>query len=121
MKISHLNQHPLSLIPKTPDVRPSQKPTFQGLLKDENSSIKISKHAKQRMADRGIVVEESQWSKMKEKMSEARSKGVNDSLVLLDQAAFIVNVKNNTVITAMNRNEAKDQIFTNINGTIILN
>ncbi|MCM3594296.1 flagellar protein [Metabacillus idriensis] len=121
MKISHLNKHPLSFIPKITEVKTAHKPTFQELLNDEHSSIKISKHAKQRMSDRGIVVEEHQWSKMKEKMSEARSKGVNDSLVLLEQAAFIVNVKNNIVITAMNRKEANDQIFTNINGTIILN
>ena len=56
-----------------------------------------------------------------DKVTEARSKGVNDSLVLMDQAALIVSAKNATVITAMNRTEAKNQLFTNIDGTIVLN
>lgn len=47
--------------------------------------------------------------------------GVKESLVLLNDAALIVSAKNNTVITAMNRKEATEQIFTNINGTIIMN
>ena len=47
--------------------------------------------------------------------------GIKESLVLLNNAALIVSAKNNTVITAMDREEAIDQIFTNINGTIIMN
>ena len=46
--------------------------------------------------------------------------GVKESLVLVDDAALIVSAKNNTVITAMNRAEATAQIFTNINGTILM-
>jgi len=39
---------------------------------------------------------------------------------LMDQAALIVSAKNSTVITAMDRIEAKDQLFSNIDGTIVL-
>ena len=53
-------------------------------------------------------------------MFEARQKGVNQPLVLMDQAALIVSAKNATVITAMDRTEAKQQLFTNIDGTIVL-
>ena len=85
------------------------------------TELKVSKHANQRLAERNIHISEAEWQLVSEKVSEARSKGVNDSLVLMDQAALIVSAKNATVITAMNRTEAKNQLFTNIDGTIVLN
>lgn len=85
------------------------------------TELKISKHANQRLQDRNIYISDAEWQLVSEKVSEARAKGVNDSLVLMDQAALIVSAKNSTVITAMNRTEAKDQLFTNIDGTIVLN
>ncbi len=86
----------------------------------EQESLTISKHAKQRLEQRNIRISTENWEKINEKISEAKRKGVNESLVLLDNAALIISAKNKTVITAMNRNEAESKIFTNINGTIIL-
>lgn len=85
------------------------------------TELKVSKHANQRLQERNIYISDAEWQIVSEKVSEARSKGVNDSLVLMDQAALIVSAKNSTVITAMNRTEAKNQLFTNIDGTIVLN
>lgn len=82
--------------------------------------LKISKHAKQRMDERDIQIEQSQWRQLTQKIVEARRMGVNDSLVLMENVALIVSAKNNTVVTAMNREETKSQIFTNINGTIVI-
>ncbi|HAQ07791.1 MAG TPA: flagellar protein [Bacillus bacterium] len=87
---------------------------------ETNSKLTLSKHAKERLAQRGIDIGEDRWSKIEDKVKQAKAKGVNDSLVLLKDAALIVSAKNNTVITAMGRQEAAEQIFTNINGTIIL-
>ncbi|WP_391208664.1 TIGR02530 family flagellar biosynthesis protein [Psychrobacillus sp. L4] len=84
------------------------------------TELKVSKHANQRLAERNIHISDAEWQLVSEKVSEARSKGVNDSLVLMDQAALIVSAKNATVITAMDRKEAKNQLFTNIDGTIVL-
>ncbi|MBM7647126.1 flagellar operon protein [Bacillus ectoiniformans] len=86
----------------------------------ERKSLIISKHASQRLHERGILIEEQKWQTIEQKMAEAKQKGVSDSLILLQDAALVVSAKNNTVITAMNRSEASSQIFTNINGTIIL-
>jgi len=97
--------------------------TFQELLHSELqtvSSLKLSKHAEQRMSERGISINEKTWQQIEGKLSEAREKGIKDSLVLLEQAALVVNAKTNTVITAMNREEASSHIFTNINGTILI-
>ena len=85
------------------------------------TELKVSKHANQRLAERNIHISEAEWQLVSEKVSEARLKGVNDSLVLMDQAALIISAKNATVITAMDRKEARNQLFTNIDGTIVLN
>lgn len=101
----------------------SPKQSFLQQLHEANAKIelKVSKHANQRLVERNIHITDAEWQLVSEKVTEARSKGVNDSLVLMDQAALIVSAKNATVITAMNRTEAKNQLFTNIDGTIVLN
>lgn len=83
-------------------------------------TLKVSKHATERLTERNISISEAEWAHVTDKVNEAKAKGIRDSLVLLDQAALIVSAKNSTVITAMDRNEAKNQLFTNIDGTIIL-
>ncbi|KON89084.1 flagellar protein [Sporosarcina globispora] len=87
---------------------------------ENNSKLIVSKHAEQRMNQRGIEITSDRWQQIENKIHEAKNKGVNESLVILKDAALIVSAKNNTVITAMDRQEAGTQIFTNINGTIIL-
>ncbi|MCK1996159.1 flagellar protein [Psychrobacillus psychrodurans] len=109
--------------PITPRQVASPKKSFLQQLQEAStkSELKVSKHANQRLQERNINISEAEWQIVSEKVSEARSKGVNDSLVLMDQAALIVSAKNSTVITAMDRIEARDQLFTNIDGTIVLN
>ena len=93
---------------------------LQSALVPKNDQLIISKHAKLRLEQRGIRIEEDKWQQISEKVNEARKLGVKESLVLLDDAALIVSAKNQTVITAMDRKEAISQIFTNINGTIVM-
>lgn len=87
---------------------------------ETNETLTISKHAKERIKERGIEITEKEWQQIEEKVKEAKKMGIKESLILLDDAALIVSTKNNTVITAMDRYEAKSQIFTNINGAILL-
>ncbi|SIQ66204.1 TIGR02530 family flagellar biosynthesis protein [Domibacillus enclensis] len=97
--------------------------TFQETLKTISSApeaLTISKHAEQRLNERGIHIHENEWNLIGQKLTEAKSKGVTDSLVVLKDAALIASAKNNTIITAMNREEASTRIFTNINGTILM-
>ena len=81
---------------------------------------RISKHAELRMKERNIQFDEQKWDEIAAKMKEAKAKGVTDSLVLTDKVALIASVKNHTIITAMDRSEANSQVFTNINGTILM-
>ncbi|WP_026585530.1 TIGR02530 family flagellar biosynthesis protein [Bacillus sp. J33] len=87
---------------------------------EPDGKLIVSKHAKQRLLQRGIQINGDRWQQIEAKVQEAKMMGVKESLVLLKDAALIVSAKNNTVITAMDREEAGTQIFTNINGTIIL-
>ncbi len=93
---------------------------LQSALTTNSNDLIISKHAKQRLQQRGITINEARWKQIGEKLTEAKNMGVKESLVLLEDAALIVSAKNRTVITAMDRKEAASQIFTNINGTILM-
>ena len=86
----------------------------------ESGELKFSKHAELRLQSRNINLTQAQMDKMKEAVSKAESKGVRDSLVLMDNLAFVVNITNRTVITAANSSELKDNVFTNIDGAVIL-
>ena len=82
--------------------------------------LRFSKHAANRMADRKLTLSEEQMNRLTEGAMKAKEKGIRESLVMVDQLAFIVNVPNNTVITAMDQNQASENIFTNIDGAVIV-
>ena len=84
------------------------------------SELKFSKHASQRLDERNIVLSEDQSQRLEEGVQKASEKGITDSLVLVDDLAFIVNVPNQTVVTAMDQNESEENIFTNIDGAVIV-
>ena len=87
--------------------------------KDVMDGLKFSKHAAKRLDDRQISLSEDQNKRLSEGVAKAGKKGVQDSLVMVDSLAFIVNVPTQTVITAMDEQETADHIFTNIDGTVI--
>ena len=89
---------------------------------DINSSegdVKFSKHALNRLSMRNIELTKDQMDRLNQGKNEAGEKGIKDSLILIDQLAFIVNVPNNTVVTAMDQTENKSNVFTNIDGAVI--
>ena len=84
------------------------------------SDIKFSKHAASRLADRNISLSDSQMDRLNSAALKAEAKGIKETLVLVDSLAFIVNVPNNTVVTALDSSEATDNVFTNIDGAVII-
>lgn len=82
--------------------------------------LKFSKHAAGRLADRNITLSEEQLERLNDGARKAGEKGISDSLVIVDRLAFIVNVPNKTVVTAMDSTETTENVFTNINGTVII-
>lgn len=86
----------------------------------ENVSVlKFSKHAAGRLSERNIELSASQMDRLNAGMQAAGEKGINESLVMVDQLAFIVNVKNQTVITALDGKDSTQNVFTNIDGAVI--
>lgn len=97
--------------------------SFQEILQQKaqgDGGLKFSKHCMGRLADRNIELTGSQLERLENGTRKAQQKGIRDSLVIVDQLAFIVNVPNQTVVTAMDSTETDDNIFTNINGAVII-
>lgn len=93
----------------------------QKLLKsEETATLKFSKHAANRLVDRGITLSDSQMERLSDGARKAGEKGIQDSLVIVDELAFIVNIPNKTVITAMDQTETDENVFTNIDGAVIM-
>lgn len=94
-----------------------------GLTKDLGSiqqPLKFSAHASQRLAERKIQLDAATMLKVTDAIDKAEAKGIEDTLVLTDNAALIVNVKNRTVITAMDKQSLNGNVFTNIDGAVIV-
>ena len=86
----------------------------------EENGLKFSKHASFRLTDRGIDLTDGQMARLNDGARKAAEKGIKDSLVLVDDMAFIVNIPNQTVVTAMDSTETIENVFTHINGAVIM-
>lgn len=84
------------------------------------TEVKVSKHAQQRLMERNIQISAAKWHEISQKMNEAKGKGITDAIVVTGETSLVVSTKNNTVVTALSNEEASNQIFTNINGAIVL-
>jgi flagellar operon protein len=92
---------------------------FAALLKSKSDELKFSAHAQSRVKSRNLSVTPQVMDKLNKAVSGAASKGAKDSLVLLNNMAFIVNIPNRTVVTAMDGESIRDNVFTNIDSTVI--
>lgn len=82
--------------------------------------LKFSNHALDRMNSRGITFSPEQITKIEQGMQRASSKGAKETLVLTEDSALIVSLKNNTVVTVMDKNMLKENVFTNIDSTVFV-
>lgn len=99
--------------------------SFQQILEQKSAGapkegLKFSRHALGRLNDRQIELSQGQLERLNDGARKAQLKGIRDSLVIMDQLAFIINVPNNTVVTAMDSTETTENVFTNINGAVIV-
>ncbi|MBQ7757266.1 MAG: flagellar protein [Oscillospiraceae bacterium] len=97
--------------------------SFKDVLKEQISSasgLNFSKHAVNRVIDRNIDISDEAMERLSEGVKIAEEKGLDDTLILVDQSAYIVSVRNSTVITTISSDELKGNCFTNIDGTVII-
>jgi flagellar operon protein len=83
-------------------------------------SVKFSNHALDRMRTRGISFTPEDVTRLNDAVNRAASKGSKDSLILMKDSALIVSVKNKTVVTVMDKAALKENVFTNIDSTIVM-
>ncbi|GIP56544.1 TIGR02530 family flagellar biosynthesis protein [Paenibacillus sp. FSL W8-0186] len=86
----------------------------------QNRLLHFSNHAVKRLEQRGIQLHPEQLHQIESAIDNAAAKGAKDSLILLKDMALIVNVHNRTVVTAMDGNSMKDNVFTQIDSAIII-
>lgn len=86
----------------------------------KKEGVKFSNHAIERMQTRGIAYSPEDLNRLSSAIEKAAAKGSKDSLVLMNDSALIVSVKNNTVVTVMDKNALKENVFTNIDSTVVL-
>ena len=122
-QLQQLQTEPL-LHTKTQTTIPTQENSFDQVLQQKlqqtQNQLQFSKHSQERIQQRGIEMTEDLLAQMNEAADSARQKGAKDVVMITQQAAFVVSVANNTVITAMNGNEMKNNIFTKIDGAFLL-
>ena len=98
----------------------AKEQVFSEVLKNQIQQVKFSNHATQRMNYRNIKLDAAQNLRLEEAVSKAADKGLKDSLILLDNNAFIVNIPNKTVVTVVDQTNLKDNVFNNIDGAVII-
>ncbi len=92
---------------------------FEEILR-ENSELKFSAHAQKRLQSRNIQLSENDLEKLKTGIQKIREKGGSDSVILADNRAYVVSIKNNTVVTVMEGKDMKENIFTNIDSMMMV-
>lgn len=98
-------------------VSPADRDAFSALLEDR---LKVSGHAATRLQSRNIQLGKADWDRVLQGVERAAAKGSKESLVLIDDTALVVSVKNRTVITAVDREHLKENVFTNIDSAVIV-
>jgi flagellar operon protein len=80
---------------------------------------KFSRHALERLQRRGIDLAGPTLQRLTGGVARAANKGSRDSVIFVDGTAFVVSVRNNTVITAVGSEHMRDHVFTNIDSAVI--
>ena len=98
----------------------ANQPTEETAPAEETEPVAFSRHAQARLESRGLNLDADQMERLGEGIDQLNQRGAKESLVLMDDMALIVGVPKRTVITAMSRNEAMGNIFTNIDSTLVV-
>ena len=125
LSIEQVTNQYLNSSKKVSDTQKNEGFSFKEILQNKSEALgqpnlKFSKHAVNRLSDRGIELSDEQMNRLENGAKKAEQKGIKDSLVIVDQLAFIVNIPNQTVVTAMDSTQTDENIFTNISGAVIM-
>jgi flagellar operon protein len=103
--------------PVAPNPTDVKGPNFDSVLQDR---LKLSGHAQTRLQSRNIDLGQPEWDRVMKGVERAAQKGAKESLVMVDDVALVVSIKNRTVITAVDKDNLKENVFTNIDSAVIV-
>jgi flagellar operon protein len=89
-------------------------------IQQKDKEIKFSKHATQRLNNRNINISLDEIKRLESAFDKAEKNGVKDALILIDNKAFIANIKSKTIVTTVEKEKLKQNVFTNIDGAVII-
>lgn len=101
-------------LPPMEELAPIQEVTFS------RREVTFSRHAAQRVQQRGIELNATHMARLTRGVELAEQKGLGETLILVDRTAFLVNVPSGKVITTLEGGELQGNVFTNIDGTVII-
>ena len=113
---------PPGVAPARAPARPEparQGPSFQDVLRGQAAGVRFSGHALARVERRAIELTAPTLARLEQGVARAASKGSRDAVVFVDGTAFVVSVRNRTVITAVDAQHMREHVFTNIDSAVI--
>ena len=115
---------PVERVQRVSQVNRASAGQFGALLNQElrvaEPAISFSKHAQSRAEERGIQVDDTLMGQLADSVERAQAKGATNILAFDATRAFIINVPHGRVITTMSQEEMEENIFTNIDGAVLL-
>ena len=103
----------------TAPVRTSGGPSFQEALQQAGEGVHLSSHAQKRVDRRDLDLDSARMQRLDSAITRAAEKGSRNSVVMLDDLAVVVDVRQRTVVTALNAQQGKERVFTNIDSVVI--
>ncbi len=105
----------------TPQITTPSGKSFEEVLRGELESVKFSHHAQTRLESRNIQLSDDDIRQLSNAVDQAGQKGSQDALIVMKNVGYIVNVKNRTVVTAVDGENLSNNIFTNIDSAVLVN
>ena len=103
--------------PQTSTVTSTEGVSFQETLENVQR-VRFSNHAQSRMQSRDINLNSENVNRLSDAIDKAEKRGGKSSLVMVDDLAFIVNVQSRTVVTALDKDQRGEGVFTQIDSVV---
>ncbi len=104
----------------SPSIKQPSGKSFDEVLRGELDRVKFSHHAQTRLESRNISLSENDIKNLADAVDQASQKGSQDSVVIMKNVAYIVNIKNRTVVTAVDGDNLNENVFTNIDSAVLV-
>jgi len=123
INVQHINFYGGQVQPQKVGHVPAETGKFRNLLEQtiaRQNSVKFSSHAIDRLSSRNIILGNEDINRLNAAVNKAEEKGSRDTLILMNDTAFVVSIKNKTIITAITDDQMQDKVITNIDSTVIV-